>query len=417
MKPEIRFKDFSGPEALDWEQRKLIDEIELFGGLTYSPKDVVPSPGSLVLRSSNVKDGEISLEDSVYVLKGKATSTPVQLNDIIVVVRNGSRSLIGKHAIVKTPLDNAVIGAFMTGIRTKQPDFISVLMDSQAFKKAITENLGATINQITGGMLKQMVFLMPTSETEKTAIGNFFRTLDDAISLHQKKLEHLKKLKKSLLQNMFPKEGEIFPRLRFPEFTDAWEQCKLPDLLQAVIDFRGRTPKKLGLTWSEQGYLALSALNVKDGYIDRTVEQVYGNQELYEKWMGGKELRRGFILFTTEAPMGNVTQVPDNKGYILSQRTIALNTKKELISNDFLAVSLKSSYVFSQLTAFSSGGTAKGVSQKSLSKVEIRYPNSLEEQDQISKVFKTLQDTIALHQRQQSSLEQIKCSLLAKMFV
>ena len=184
--PRLRFPEFTDA----WEQRKLIDEIELFGGLTYSPKDVVPSPGSLVLRSSNVKDGEISLEDSVYVLKGKATSTPVQLNDIIVVVRNGSRSLIGKHAIVKTPLDNAVIGAFMTGIRTKQSDFISVLMDSQAFKKAITENLGATINQITGGMLKQMVFLMPTSETEKTAIGNFFRTLDDAISLHQRELPH-----------------------------------------------------------------------------------------------------------------------------------------------------------------------------------------------------------------------------------
>ena len=188
--PRLRFKKDDGSDFPAWEQRKLIDEIELFGGLTYSPKDVVPSPGSLVLRSSNVKDGEISLEDSVYVLKGKATSTPVQLNDIIVVVRNGSRSLIGKHAIVKTPLDNAVIGAFMTGIRTKQPDFISVLMDSQAFKKAITENLGATINQITGGMLKQMVFLMPTSETEKTAIGNFFRTLDDAISLHQRELPH-----------------------------------------------------------------------------------------------------------------------------------------------------------------------------------------------------------------------------------
>ena len=191
----------------------------------------------------------------------------------------------------------------------------------------------------------------------------------------------------------------------------------MPDLLQTVIDFRGRTPKKLGLTWSEKGYLALSALNVKDGYIDRTVEQVYGNQELYERWMGGKELRKGFILFTTEAPMGNVTQVPDDKGYILSQRTIALDTKKELISNDFLAVSLKSSYVFSQLTAFSSGGTAKGVSQKSLSKVEIRYPNSLEEQDQISKVFKTLQDTIALHQRKLEKMQLLKKALLQQMFV
>ncbi len=185
--PRLRFPEFTDA----WEQRKLIDEVELFGGLTYSPKDVVPSPGSIVLRSSNVKGGEISLDDNVYVLKEKATSTPVQLNDIIVVVRNGSRSLIGKHAIVKAPLNNAVIGAFMTGFRTKQPDFINVLMDTHAFKKAITENLGATINQITGGMLKQMVFFMPASEKEKRAIGNLFRTLDDALALHQRELPYL----------------------------------------------------------------------------------------------------------------------------------------------------------------------------------------------------------------------------------
>lgn len=197
--PKIRFSRFDAA----WEQRKLIDEVELFGGLTYSPKDVVPSPGSIVLRSSNVKGGEISLDDNVYVLKEKATSTPVQLNDIIVVVRNGSRSLIGKHAIVKAPLNNAVIGAFMTGFRTKQPDFINVLMDTHAFKKAITENLGATINQITGGMLKQMVFFMPASEKEKRAIGNLFRTLDDALALHQRKLAQLKKLKTCLFNNLF----------------------------------------------------------------------------------------------------------------------------------------------------------------------------------------------------------------------
>lgn len=197
--PRLRFPEFTDA----WEQRKLIDEVELFGGLTYSPKDVVPSPGSIVLRSSNVKGGEISLDDNVYVLKEKATSTPVQLNDIIVVVRNGSRSLIGKHAIVKAPLNNAVIGAFMTGFRTKQPDFINVLMDTHAFKKAITENLGATINQITGGMLKQMVFFMPASEKEKRAIGNLFRTLDDALALHQRKLAQLKKLKTCLFNNLF----------------------------------------------------------------------------------------------------------------------------------------------------------------------------------------------------------------------
>ncbi|WP_276617841.1 restriction endonuclease subunit S [Turicimonas muris] len=374
-----------------WEQRKLIDEIELFGGLTYSPKDVVPSPGSLVLRSSNVKDGEISLEDSVYVLKGKATSTPVQLNDIIVVVRNGSRSLIGKHAIVKTPLDNAVIGAFMTGIRTKQPDFISVLMDSQAFKKAITENLGATINQITGGMLKQMVFLMPTSETEKTAIGNFFRTLDDAISLHQKKLEHFKKLKESLLQNMFPREGEIFPRLRFPEFADAWEQRKLID----EIELFG------GLTYSPKdvvpspGSLVLRSSNVKDGEISledsvyvlkgkATSTPVQLNDIIVVVRNGSRSLIGKHAIVKT--PLDNA---------VIGAFMTGIRTKQP----DFISV-LMDSQAFKKAITENLGATINQITGGMLKQMVFLMPTSETEKTAIGNFFRTLDDAISLHQRE-----------------
>ena len=91
------------------------------------------------------------------------------------------------------------------------------------------------------------------------------------------------------------------------------------------------------MDWSENGYLALSALNVKNGYIDFNQDVHYGNQELYDRWMSGNELHKGQVLFTTEAPMGNVAQVPDNNKYILSQRTIAFDVKSEIISEDFFA--------------------------------------------------------------------------------
>ena len=90
------------------------------------------------------------------------------------------------------------------------------------------------------------------------------------------------------------------PKLRFPEFTDDWEQRKLLNCVQKVIDFRGRTPKKLGMEWSDRGYLALSALNVKDGYIDFDQDVHYGDKTLYDKWMTGNELHQGQVLFTTE---------------------------------------------------------------------------------------------------------------------
>ena len=206
------------------------------------------------------------------------------------------------------------------------------------------------------------------------------------------------------------------PELRFKGFTDDWEDRKFFESIASTIDFRGRTPKKLGMDWSESGYLALSALNVKNGYIDPLADAHYGDENLYKKWMSGKELKKGQVLFTTEAPMGNVAQVPDNNGYILSQRTVAFETKEDMMTNDFLAVLLKSPLVFNNLSALSSGGTAKGVSQKSLKGLSLTVPFDIDEQQKIGSFFKQLDDTIALHQRKLDLLKEQKKGFLQKMF-
>ena len=152
------------------------------------------------------------------------------------------------------------------------------------------------------------------------------------------------------------------------------------------------------MDWSESGYLALSALNVKDGYIDFSQDVHYGNQALYDKWMSGNELHEGQVLFTTEAPMGNVAQVPDNKRYILSQRTIAFDVKENIITEKFLATLLRSTAIFNTLTSLSSGGTAKGVSQKSLAGVDVQIPMNLNEQTLLADYFRNLDHLITLHQ-------------------
>src|SRR5699024_2721583 len=108
------------------------------------------------------------------------------------------------------------------------------------------------------------------------------------------------------------------------------------------------------------------------GYIDFDIDAHFGNEKLYEKWMQGKELKKGQVLFTTEAPMGNVAQVPDNRGYILSQRTIAFVTDKNKLVDDFLAVLLRSNEIYKRLVSLSSGGTAVGVSQKSLESLRVK---------------------------------------------
>lgn len=196
--PEIRFPGFTG----DWEQRKLENLTNFFSGLTYSPNNV-QNNGTLVLRSSNVKNNVIVSADNVYVSNEVATSEHVQVGDVIVVVRNGSRSLIGKHAYIKHEMINTVIGAFMTGLRSPSPKFLNALLDTQQFNVEIQKNLGATINQITTGEFKKMQFTVPTDEDEKEKIGSFFQELDDTIALHQRKLDLLKETKKGFLQKMF----------------------------------------------------------------------------------------------------------------------------------------------------------------------------------------------------------------------
>lgn len=143
--PEIRFRGFT----YAWEQRELSQFVEFYTGLTYSPSDVQET-GTLVLRSSNVKNGAVIDADNVYVNDEVVDSENVRRGDIIVVVRNGSRALIGKHAEIREEMPKTVIGAFMTGIRSNHSSFVNALLSTQQFENEVAMNMGATINQITG---------------------------------------------------------------------------------------------------------------------------------------------------------------------------------------------------------------------------------------------------------------------------
>ena len=237
----------------NWELCKLEKLTDFFSGLTYSP-DNVQKDGTFVLRSSNVKDNAIISADNVYVRNEVANSEHVQVGDVIVVVRNGSRSLIGKHAPINREMPNTVIGAFMTGLRSPSPKFLNTLLDTQQFNVEIHKNLGATINQITTGEFKRMHFIVPTDEDEKEKIGSLFRQLDDIITLHQRKLDQLKELKKAYLQLMFvsmnTKNNKV-TKLRFADFEGDWKQRKLGDFLE---DFSKKST-------IENEYIILSSTN------------------------------------------------------------------------------------------------------------------------------------------------------------
>ncbi|WP_407855320.1 restriction endonuclease subunit S [Enterococcus hailinensis] len=195
--PELRFAGFED----DWEKRKLTDITTTYSGLTYSPSDI-QDKGTFVLRSSNVKNDQVVNADNVYVNTDIVNSKTVKVGDVIVVVRNGSRSLIGKHAIIKEDMPNTVIGAFMSAFRGENGSYVNALLSTDKFQKEVHKSLGATINQITGKDFSMMTFSTPVLE-EQLKIGTFFKQLDNTITLHQNKIEQLNSLKLALLKKMF----------------------------------------------------------------------------------------------------------------------------------------------------------------------------------------------------------------------
>lgn len=309
---------------------------------------------------------------------------------------------------------------FSTGYAQIRPkingNFLFQLLRTERFvKKVLNECTGTSYPAINSKDLSNIKVSYTNYKEEQRSIGSLLDNLDNLVALQQRKLDQLKQLKRAYLSDLFSIKNK--PQIRFKGFKGKWKKSKLLDNVSNIIDFRGKTPKKLGMDWSDQGILALSALNVKDGFIDKSIHAHYGDIKLYNKWMAGNKLHKGQVLFTTEAPMGNVAQVPDNDKYILSQRTIAFNVNKDKISDFFLAMLLQTTTVHNQLLSLSSGGTAKGVSQKSLSGLSVAIPLSLEEQRKMEMAFKYINHLIHFQQDKIRYLEENKQFLLQNMFI
>ena len=378
-KPNIRFKGFTE----DWEQRKFPEFVSFYNGLTYTPDDI-QEMGTLVLRSSNVKNGEIVDADNVYVNDKVATSENVQVGDIIVVVRNGSRALIGKHAQIKASMPNTVIGAFMSGIRSGQSSFVNALLDTSAFENEIAKNMGATINQITGYMFSKMEFMVP-SEEEQQQIGQYFSNLDHLITLHQRKCDDTKKLKKYMLQKMFPKNGEKKPEIRFAGFTDDWEQRKLGDLLNET---REKT-----------------SVEDADTLLSCAIDGMFLNSELFSHFRGSSNIgylkvkKNDLILSAQNLHLGNCNVNLRFEHGIISPAYKVY----ELINCDPLFMQAwvkqdKTKDFFLKASTEGASVCRKNIVWEELYKQELPVPK-INEQVKIGAFFQNLDNLITLHRR------------------
>lgn len=404
--PKLRFEGF--PDA--WEQRKLGEFVTFFSGLTYSPKDIRPS-GTLVLRSSNVKDGEVVDADNVYVDPGVVNSENVQDGDIIVVVRNGSRALIGKHAEIKGFKPNTVIGAFMTGIRSEHSSFVNALLNTPRFDSEVAMNMGATINQITGYMFSKMEFLIPDPK-EQDAIGDSFRQLDRLITLHQRKCDALTKAKAFYLQNLFPQEREKKPKLRIEKYAGTWQQHRLKEILSFQNGYNG------GRESFGSGLPLISVMDVlAPEFI--TYDSIRGAAQLNEAEQKRYSVEYGDVLFQRssenheEAGTTNVYLDIEKKasfgGFVIRGR------RKIDYDPVFIKYLLGTPAARHQITARAQGAQHVNVSQETLSDVVICLPE-LNEQFEIGRVMMDLDTLITRQKRKVEALKTMKKFMLQNMF-
>ncbi|WP_237698378.1 restriction endonuclease subunit S [Actinobacillus minor] len=386
--PEIRFAGFTD----DWEQRKLGEIAEIVmgqspnsGNYTNNPKDHI-----LVQGNADIKNGKVfpRIWTTQITKIGKK-------NDLIMSVR----APVGDMA--KTDYD-VVLGRGVCAI--KGNEFIYQILSKMkidGYWNALST--GSTFDAINSNDIKKTLISIPKEQKEQTAIGNFFKQLDDTIALHQRALEKYQKLKISYLEKMFPKENEQFPELRFPNFTDAWEQRKLGEVVD-IFDGTHQTPK-----YTDKGVMFLSVEDIKTLSSNKFISEVDFKKE-FKNFP-----RKGDVLMTRIGDVGTANVVlSDHKvAYYVSLALL----KPKGIHSFFLATAISSSSVQSDIwkrtlhIAF-----PKKINKSEIEKIDIFLPSS-EEQQKIGNFFKQLDDTIALHQREVEKYKKIKQAYLEKMFI
>ena len=223
--PKIRFKGFTEP----WEQRKLGELAEIVGGGT---------PSTSV---NSYWDGDIDwyapaeIGEQIYLESSQRKITEEGLNKSsakilpIGTVLFTSRAGIGKTAILQK--EGCTNQGFQSIVPNKEKlDSYFIFTRSEELKRyGETVGAGSTFVEVSGKQMANMELMMPKTMAEQRQIGNYFQSIDNLITLHQRKCDDTKELKKYMLQKMFPKNGEKFPEIRFKGFTEAWEQRKLGD--------------------------------------------------------------------------------------------------------------------------------------------------------------------------------------------
>ena len=387
QKPRIRFKGFSDA----WEQRKLGEVSESYSGGTPSVGIKEYYGGQIpFIRSAEINSETTELFLTEEGLKNSSARL-VAVGDILYALYGATSGEVGRAR-----LKGAINQAILAIKPNKEYDSEYLAQWLRKSKHRIIETyLQGGQGNLSGAIVKELSADFPSLKEQKT-IGDFFRQLDNLITLHQRKYDKLVAVKKSLLEKMFPADGETVPKIRFKGFSDAWEQRKLGDITQIIM---GQSPD--GSTYSD----------FPTDYI-----LVQGNADLENGWVKPriwttqktKYAVAGDLIMSVRAPAGSMGKTAYN---VVLGRGVAAIKGNEFIFQVLTKMDLEGFW-----KKLSAGSTFESLNSDNIINANINLPSNLE-QDKIGSIFENIDNLITLHQRKLEKLKNIKSALLEKMFV
>ena len=415
-KPKIRFKGFTDP----WEQRKLGELATIVGGGTPSTDNDAYWDGDIDWYSPAELGERVYADRSVRrITQAGYDSCSATLLPAGKTILFTSRAGIGNTAILRRSA--CTNQGFQSLVVNDDTDVYFVYSMADRIKKFAEQNAsGSTFLEISGKGLAAGEFVFP-SKNEQTAIGAMFKQLDALITLHQRKLNALKKVKKSLLEKMFPKPGEFVPEIRFEGFTDPWEQRKFGDCFEFL---KNNTLSRAGLN-GENG----TARNVHYGDIlikfgdcldgERSDLPFITDDTVLPKF-AGSILSEGDVIFADTAEDEAAGKCVELRKLPKEPTISGLHTiparPRFPFGTGYLGHYLNSDAYHRQLLPLMQGIKVISVSKAALQDTQVRFPD-LSEQTAIGATLSEIDLLITLHQRKLNALKNVKKSLLEKMFV
>ena len=407
--PKIRFKGFTK----DWEQRKLIDYLEVSSEKNrdnrFTKEDVLSVSGEYGIVNQIEFQGRSFAGASV-------SNYGVVENGDVVYTKSPLKS--NPYGIIKT--NKGIPGIVSTLYAVYKPKeitdskFVQIYFELDSRMNSYMHplvNKGAKNDMKVSAenALKGMVSFPKKDEQEMISL--YFSTIDNLITLHQRKCDEVKSLKKYMLQKMFPQNEQKVPEIRFEGFTEAWEQRKLSDIYDSIGNaFVGTaTPY-----YAEQGHFYLESNNVKDGQINHNSE-IFINDEFYEK-QKDKWLHTGDMVMVQSGHVGHAAVIPEELDNTAAHALIMFRNPKEEIEPYFLNYEYQTDKAKKKIENITTGNTIKHILASDMQEFVVDVPN-YEEQKVIASYFRNIDHLITLHQQKCEELKKIKKFMLQKMFV